>query len=96
MLEIVKCLSDTNRLKILKLLFQNNKELCACDLIEQLQMTQSNLSKHMSKIISASLVNTRKEGKWSFYSLNQKTLAHYTFIAILLSEIDFMEEDNDL
>lgn len=87
MIEIIKCLSDYNRLKILKILF-HKKELCACELIKNLQITQSNLSKHMSKIIGASLVHTRKEGKWSFYSLNQNILTKYTFIAILLSEID--------
>ena len=66
--QICKALSDTNRLKILKLV--GSKELCACKLLEFLQINQSTLSYHMKLLSDCSLVNTRKDGKWSHYSLN--------------------------
>lgn len=65
---IFKALSDERRIKIVKLL--NNGELCACNLLEKLDMGQSGLSYHMKILVDSNLVKCRNEGKWSHYSLN--------------------------
>lgn len=76
---ICKALSDINRLNILKLI--GSKELCACKLLEFLQINQSTLSYHMKLLSDCSLVNIRKDGKWSHYSLNSTQIDE--FIAYL-------------
>lgn len=65
--KLCKALADENRLKILRLL--KNGELCACHLLEDLQITQPTLSHHMKLLCDCGLVDYRKEGKWMHYSI---------------------------
>lgn len=66
--EICKALSDSNRLKIVELLVHG--ELCACELNDELNITQPTLSHHMKVLSECGLVSATKEGKWMHYSLN--------------------------
>lgn len=66
--EICKAIGDPNRLKIIKMLTQG--ELCACKLLEAFKITQPTLSHHMKILTETGLVAVRKEGKWSYYSIN--------------------------
>jgi len=63
-----KVLADEARLKMLWLLF-NNRELCVCDFMEVLEITQSKASRHLAALRNAGLATDRKEGLWSYYSL---------------------------
>jgi len=65
---IFKAFCDENRLKILELLQSGEK--CACKLLEDLNIGQSTLSHHMKILCDAKVVNARKEGKWTHYSIN--------------------------
>lgn len=67
-----QALSDETRLRILEMLTMG--ELCACKILEKFQITQPTLSYHMKTLTGAGLVKVRKEGKWSYYSLNQEAL----------------------
>ena len=67
---ICKALGDSNRLRIVRALLEG--EMCACRLLEQFSITQPTLSHHMKV-----LCNVRKEGKWSYYSLNCETLTAF-------------------
>jgi len=67
-----KALNDEVRLSILEMLKEG--ELCACDILENLSISQSTLSHHMKLLYESELVNVRKESKWSHYSINQKTM----------------------
>lgn len=64
---ICKALGDPNRLKIVKLL--TTGEQCACSLLEKFNITQPTLSHHMKILSEADLVSSRKEGKWTYYSI---------------------------
>lgn len=61
-------LSETLRVQILDLL--RTRELCVCDLCEELAATQSKLSFHLKVLKEAELVRSRQEGRWMYYSLN--------------------------
>ncbi len=67
-----KALSDETRLKILEMLTMG--ELCACKILEKFNFTQPTLSYHMKLLSQAGLVTGRKEGKWTYYSLNEVEL----------------------
>ena len=67
-----KALSDPNRLMIIDML--SCGELCACVILEKLQITQPTLSHHMRTLCDCKLVNGRKEGKWMYYSLNTQSI----------------------
>ena len=74
--DVLKALSDQNRLRIVELL--RNGELCACRLLEEMNFTQPTLSHHMGILIKAGIVNGRKDGKWVYYSMNKETLEKVT------------------
>ena len=65
-----KALSDEKRLRIVKLL--RVKEMCICELMICLDMTQPNLSHHIQTLENAGIVNRTKKGKWVYCSLADK------------------------
>ena len=64
-LNITKALAEENRLRILLAL--KGRELCVCQLIELLELAPSTVSKHMSILANARLVEGRQEGRWRYY-----------------------------
>lgn len=70
--KIFKALGDENRLKILKII--GSQEVCACNLLEFLNIGQPTLSHHMKILCDSGIVSARKEGKWTHYKINQNTL----------------------
>ena len=67
---IFKALSDETRLIIFNSI-KENKELCACKLLELVNCNQSTLSHHMKILVESGLVIARKDWKWVHYSLNE-------------------------
>jgi len=67
LLDALKALSDETRLRILNLLYE--KELCVCDIMETLQITQAKASRHLIYLKNAGLVKDRKHAQWVYYSL---------------------------
>lgn len=62
---IAKALSDTNRVRAILALRKG--ELCVCQIIELLGLAPSTISKHMTILKQAGLVESRKEGRWVYY-----------------------------
>ena len=76
MAEALKVLADPVRLKILRELrsARKEKEMCVCELVDQLQMSQANVSHHTGILRDADLVEARKVGTWVFYRVNSEPL----------------------
>lgn len=70
-----KALSDPNRLRILKML--EIRPLCVCEITEVLHLATSTVSKHLSILRDADLINDDKQGKWVNYSLNMNANQNY-------------------
>ncbi|MGB9915067.1 MAG: ArsR/SmtB family transcription factor [Candidatus Bathyarchaeales archaeon] len=62
-----KALADPTRLRILGLL--SVREMCVCEVMVALELTQPTASHHLGILENAGLVKKRKEGKWVFYRL---------------------------
>ena len=69
---LLKALADETRLRILSLL--NVREMCVCEIMVALDLTQPTASHHLGILQNARLVKDRKEGKWVFYSLSDAQL----------------------
>ena len=67
---VFKAFCDENRLMILELLQSGEK--CACRLLEDLNIGQSTLSHHMKILCDSGVVISRKEGKWTHYSISEE------------------------
>jgi ArsR family transcriptional regulator len=80
--QFFKALSDPNRLMIVDML--SCGELCACVILEKFRITQPTLSHHMRILSDCKLVNGRKEGKWTYYSLNNETVQRFrSFLEVI-------------
>ena len=65
---VFRALSDETRLQMLGLLLREG-ELCVCDFVEVLAVTQSKASRHLATLKHAGLVTDRRDGLWSHYAL---------------------------
>lgn len=65
LVDVAKALSDPSRVRILAAL--KGRELCVCQVVELLGLAPSTVSKHMSVLRRAYLVDYRKSGRWAYY-----------------------------
>lgn len=65
--EIFKALAHQARIQILE--FLKDGEKCVCEIIEHLEMEQSNVSQHLSVLKRQDLVSSRKDGARVIYFL---------------------------
>lgn len=70
--DLFKTIAEPTRLKIVDMI--SCRELCACVILEKLNITQPTLSHHMKILCDSGIAIPRKEGKWTHYSLNKKRL----------------------
>jgi ArsR family transcriptional regulator len=70
-----KALSDTNRIRILKML--EVRPLCVCEITEVLKLAASTVSKHLSILREVEFITDEKEGKWVNYYLNHEQYNEY-------------------
>ncbi len=64
---VTKSLADENRVRMLLAL--QKQELCVCQIIELVKLAPSTVSKHMSILRAARLVDARKDGRWMYYRI---------------------------
>lgn len=70
--KILKALADDTRMQIFEML--RGGRLCACKILEQLNITQPTLSHHMKVLCDCGLVKAEKDWKWTYYTLECCTL----------------------
>jgi ArsR family transcriptional regulator len=76
-------LADPIRWRVLQLL--GGGERCVCDLEAATGLAQSRLSYHLGILREAELICGRREGRWSYYSLNREALTRVSDRLIELS-----------
>lgn len=73
LIAITKALADENRVRAIGML--RGRELCLCQIIEVLGLAPSTVSKHMSILHQARLVESRKDGRWAYFKLAHEDAA---------------------
>lgn len=90
-IQMLKALGDETRIRILNIL--RDGPLCVCEIEAILEITQSNASRHLSKLTNANLVTYYKEAKFIYYKLDDETLDQFNFILNILNhELDKEEK----
>lgn len=89
---IIKALADTNRVRILCVL--REQELCVCQIIEILGLAPSTVSKHLSILRQARLLEDRKEARWMYYRHPDKPTALVKKVLALLGT--FLVDDEQM
>ena len=69
---LFKSLSEPVRLRIISLLLEHG-ELCVCELVNTLELSQSVVSRHLAYLRNNQLVTAKREGAWMYYKINQET-----------------------
>jgi ArsR family transcriptional regulator len=90
-----KALSDETRLQIMALLL-DREELCVCDFVGVLGMTQSKVSRHLRYLYHAGLVKDRREGLWMHYRIPPDLSPAQATVVAALSRAVGEEQKRDL
>lgn len=69
-LQFYKCLADDTRLKAM-LLISHQEELCVCELVAALELSQPKVSRHLAQLRQCGLLSDRKQNQWVYYSINK-------------------------
>lgn len=93
---IFKALSEIIRLRIMQLLIKAKKELCVCEIVDALQETQYNVSRHLNILKNVGLVTDRREGTWILYSLPSKNVRFNQKLIETIESIPSGKEDDDM
>ena len=72
---VLKAAADPNRARILKMLERG--EMCVCQIVAVLGLSQSTVSKHLTLLRFAGLVEERKEGRWAYFRLGEAPVNDY-------------------
>ncbi len=87
-----KALGDPVRLRLFFLIGQH-EAVCVCHLVSALDIPQSTISRHLSILRHANLVQTRREGKWMYYALSGDVALS---LKMLFNEVDAQLEADAL
>lgn len=68
--DAAKALGDASRMRAL--LACRRRELCVCQITELLGLAPSTVSKHLSILKRAGLLESRKRGRWIFYRVPER------------------------
>jgi len=84
-LPVMKALADTTRMRIVDIL--SGGETCACEMLEEFNITQPTLSYHMKILTGCGIVESRRDGAWIHYRLNNERVdAWMAFVSALMQQ----------
>ena len=97
MVDIFKALAEESRLRILSLLM--HQELCVCEMEATLNLTQSNVSRHLNMLKRCGIVSSRKDAQWSYYRISpafkQQHHALWQYLLDRLPELSTYQADQE-
>lgn len=79
-------LANDTRYEVLRLLAAAQDEVCACELVPEVDVNQSTMSRALGALYQAGLVDRRKEGRWRYYATTPRA-------ETLLTAIDTTREE---
>ena len=89
--EVMRALSDPNRVRIMKML--QHRSMCVCELQSGLGVSQPTVSKHLKTLEGAGLVGFKKDGLWVDYFLSDGSESPYA--GVLLGNLRHWLEDDE-
>jgi ArsR family transcriptional regulator, arsenate/arsenite/antimonite-responsive transcriptional repressor len=82
---LFRALGDPARVRILNALATTDEQVCVCELIEPLGLSQPTVSHHLKKLTDAGLLDREQHGRWAYYSLNHEATS------VLAALVEFKE-----
>lgn len=94
-LKQLKALSDRSRLRMF-LILSEVEEVCSCDFAELFGFAAPTISRHTSILREADLICCRKEGRWVFFSINEKSNQALDFLQLIKKTISRADIEKDI
>lgn len=95
LVQVIRTLGDETRIRILNIL--RDGHLCVGEIENILDVNQSSVSRHLSRLQTANLIIPEKRAQWVYYHINHSTLKKYPMLVELiekeLDKIDLCVED---
>jgi ArsR family transcriptional regulator len=91
-IELFKALSDLTRLQCI-LLIQQEQELCVCELMAALELSQPKISRHLALLREAELLEAERRGQWIYYRLSSKL---ENWVLSILEQASLQQDLTDL
>lgn len=85
MVDVFKALGDENRLRIMSIIIKG--KVCVCELENILDLSQSNVSRHLNKLKLAELIKSTKKAQWIYYEINEAFFINNKFLFTYLNAI---------
>lgn len=64
-----KAIADDIRLRVINLFVTSREPLCVCEIVDALRLPQYQISKHLSILKNAGLIDVEKDGTWGYHYL---------------------------
>ncbi|RJP39810.1 MAG: transcriptional regulator [Desulfobacteraceae bacterium] len=97
---IFKALSDEIRLRLLRLLAVTEVSVCVCELVDTINVPQYQVSRQLSILKKAGLVDNEKKGRWAYYyALKDQSEFHRALFNIVKNHVNeptFMKDEKKL
>jgi len=87
-IEAFKAVGEATRFRALRAMLDAGSDLCACEIIDILQKPQYTISKSLGILVTAGLVDERREGRMMMYSLVHDGLNDSVFAAVASVPVD--------
>lgn len=84
-IELLRAMADKTRQEII-LVFTSKKEICVNDIAKNFTLSRPTISNHLNLMRRAKILNSRKEGKEIYYSINKSNIKR--LITSILDNID--------
>ncbi len=68
--EIFHVLGNQDRLRVLSIFLHHNDCLCACEVVDALDLPQYQVAKHLYALKKADLLESSRDGRWAYYCLH--------------------------
>lgn len=97
--DVFKALSDNTRLRVLNLFLVTEGSLCVCEIVDALKLPQYNVSKQLTVLKQAGIVEVEKKGLWGYYGLltaEPTKRALFTFLKSYLDDETFKNDKRNL
>ena len=94
--EQLKSLGDVTRLKIIRLMIEVREDLCVCEIMDALEVSHCNISRHLKILKTAGYVKEKKEGRWVHFSLAHPERPFHKNLLLAVRNMPADNFDNDI
>lgn len=89
---LFQALSDTTRIRIMRLFVTFKAESCLCEVAEALDEPKYNISRHLKNLRQIGLLSSFKEGRWVYH----KVINHQTYIKHLSALLKSLPDNTEV